>query len=194
MADRAGLLAQHTELRQARGDALLAGETFDDTVLDTIDRQLERAEDREGAERRRDLAAAEDARRVFVERLREEIATANAARIAALGSAERWCQLLAVQLAAYFAAVDAIGVAGRRLGHDLPVAISGRDPAIRLSRLIGDSLRRVAPEAGRLGDFGVLPRRQTVEKPASWLVADESADAAVRYLTETPSLISGERP
>jgi hypothetical protein len=192
MADRGELLAEHGRLRQARGDALLAGETFDDVVLADIDRQLEHAEDREGAERRLELAQADAQRVAFVERLREEIATANAARIAALGSAERWCELLTQQLAAYFAAVDAIGVAGHRLGHDVPVAIGGRDPAIRISRLIGDALRRVAPEGSRFGDFRALPQRQTLEEPASWVDADAAADVAVAYLTETPSLISGE--
>ncbi len=191
-ADRPALLAELVEQRRLRGDALLAGEPFDDAVLDAIDRELERAEDSEGAARRPDLAAAAEARQAFVAARRHEIVVADIERIAALDAAESGCRTLAAAIKRYIDAHRTIAAAGARLGHDVPIPIAGNSPAIMLSQLIGETLREVAPEGGRIGNLA-LPRSPVVERPATWRAADAAADAAVKHLLETPSpVIQGE--
>lgn len=187
-ADRPALLAELVEQRRLRGDALLAGEPFDDAVLDAIDRELERAEDSEGAARRPDLAAAAEARQAFVAARRHEIVVADIERIAALEAAESGCRTLAAAIKRYLEAHRVIAAAGARLGLDVPIPISGRTPAILVSCLIGETLREVA-ESGHIGNLE-LPRWPAVERPATWRAADAAADVAVKYLLETESPIT----
>jgi hypothetical protein len=190
MVDRAELLAEHTELRRERGVAAIDDQPFNGLRLVEIEEALDVAEDREAEQRRRELAAAAEARRVFVARHQSDIVTAEANRREAFVRAEVAAKALAWEIGLYLAASASIAASAHQLELDVPLSISGRTPAIGLSHLLADVLRAASPEANRLGEMD-LPRGP--HNYATWAEADEGAQRAVAAILAAPSPItSGE--